>query len=259
VIISEETALIGSANFTHNGITKNNEMSISITDFDKIQELNKWYTTWWQCALELETKELANLTEQVKDINYTKNEKRYISSKKLIKTYYEQISGDEEYLINFLKYWNNKDFTEHLFDLAQYMIEKNNINENDERLCITFREEKHVIPITIGQRYVLVLDCLTKSIGLIMPLEYNRENAHLDGSYKEDIYTLNQKDNAYCVYYKKEDEIKFNKITMVEWKNAVENELMRSKKSSYRKYHQVILYKLIKDKDYRNNIIRKIY
>jgi hypothetical protein len=267
VIISEGSALIGSANFTNNGITENNEMSIIISDFYKIQELNKWYNTWWQYAVELKADIFIDLRNQIKNIEYVKNDIHYISSSKLIKTNYEQINiknrineqKDEEYLINFLKHWNNKVFTEYFFDLAQYIIEKYNINENDERLCITFREERYKIPVTIGQRYVLAPYWFNESIGLIMPLEYHKENAKFDGCYKEKPFKIKQKNNACWVYYKKESEIKLNNTTIAEWEKAINNELNRSKKSSYRKYHQFILYKFIKDHEYRNKILEEIY
>jgi hypothetical protein len=237
------------------------------TDLDKIQELNSWYNIWWNYAAELERKIFTNLDEQVKKITHTRNDIDYIYSQKFIKTYYDQINiknrinkqKDEEYLINFLKHWNNQSFTEYFFDLAQYVIEKYNIKENDERLCITFREEKYKIPITIGQRYILAPYWLTESIGLIMPLNYNKKNANLDGFYKEEFYKLKQKDSACWVYYKKEKKIEFNETTLMEWENAIKNELLRSKRSSYRKYHQVILYKFIVEKDFRIKIMREIY
>ena len=100
---------------------------------------------------------------------------------------------------------------------------------------------------------------LTESIGLIMPLDYNKKNANLDGSYKEGFYKTKQKNNACWVYYKKENEIKFNETTLMEWENAIKNELLRSKKSSYRKYHQAILYKFIVEKDFRTKIMGEIY
>jgi hypothetical protein len=204
VILSENKALVGSANFTNNGITENNEMSVIINDFKKIHEIRMWYDIWWEKASELNNEIFDKLRMQIKTIKYTKNNEQYISSKKLIKSSYEKISmrnkingqKDEEYLINFLKHWNNKIFTQSYFDIAQYIIEKYDIDENDEKLCITFREEGYKIPITIGQRYILEPYWLTESVGLIMPLNYDKENAKLDGYYKEEPYKIKQKDTA---------------------------------------------------------------
>lgn len=107
VIISEGIALIGSANFTTNGITKNNEMSIITTDFDKIRELNIWYNTWLNYAIELGVEIRTKLNERVKEITHVKNDIDYGCSQKLINSYYESINitnrmdnqKDEEYLI----------------------------------------------------------------------------------------------------------------------------------------------------------------
>jgi hypothetical protein len=215
----------------------------------------------------------SNSNEQVRNREYTRNAIYYIPPQKLIKAYYEQTNGknqineekDEKYLINFLRHWNNKKFMEYFFDLAQHIIEKYHINENDERLCITFREERYnrekryKIPITIGQRYILAPYWLTETIGLIMPFGYNKENAYLDGFYKDEPFKIRQRNNASWVYYKKEKERKFNETTIMEWENAIENELLRSKKSSHRKYHQAILYKFIVDEMYRIKVMEEIY
>jgi hypothetical protein len=53
--------------------------------------------------------------------------------------------------------------------------------------------------------------------------------------------------------------MKLNATTLMEWENAIENELSRSKRSSCRKYHQGILYKFIFEKDFRNRIMGEIY
>ena len=93
----------------------------------------------------------------------------------------------------------------------------------------------------------------------MLPENKNKENAILDGFCKEETYKIRQKNNACWVYYRKENEKQFNETTIMEWENAAKNELLRSRKSSYRKYHQDILYKFIMEKSYRMEIMKEIY
>ena len=47
VIITNSRFLLGSANFTQNGLTKKNEMSIIVDDKENVAELNIWFDEWW--------------------------------------------------------------------------------------------------------------------------------------------------------------------------------------------------------------------
>jgi len=273
VIIAEDTALLGSANFTKCGIDKNHEMSIIVNDTNQIDEIKEWYELWWQHAEEIIKEAISiNVKKVIKDDPQNieiKGLKRFSSSfTKKILTKDIQINAkniepnedDEEKLIEYLKIWNDKRYIDGYFDLAQHIIKRFNIHENDERICIAFRSNRHAINFTIGQRWILVPYWQNKCVGLIMPLEFGIENAELEGWVGNPWFFHNNKlkEAAFLAYYREGKNIKFNDITLLEWEKAVKNELMRTTKSGFKRYHKITLYKFICDKEYRSHVLNKV-
>jgi hypothetical protein len=153
IIIAEDVALLGSANFTESGIYKNNEMSLVINDIEKINELKEWYKRSWQYAEEITEDISINVNKVIKDdpqnikIKGLKKNILLSSSPKEIETTYVQSNiksitnshiqndaknieidiEDEQELIKCLKKrkkWNDKKYIESYLDLAQHIIEK---------------------------------------------------------------------------------------------------------------------------------------
>ena len=271
VIISDTKAFFGSANLTKSGITERNELSAVINNHADIALLDTWFDTWWRIGSILDVDSIQKkLRENKKDFLLPNKMKiSLIDSKRLIKTTYELLKSEnkqmdltqnEESLINFLKHWDNKDWMSSYFDLAKHILQKYNIEVNDQRLCISFRRDKYRIPITIGQRYILAPHYRKQnSIGLIMPIKYDVENTKNEGAFLTTYFTKNKSNDVAWVHYDKGiGKFHFNSITFKEWEYAVEEELNKSKISSFRKYHQPILYKFIVDENYRKAIIDEL-
>jgi len=247
-------------------------MSVVINDIEKINELKEWYNRLWQ-QTEGITKDISiNVKKVIKDdtqnieikglkkslgsfIEGIPTEDIQINAKNI-----EPNEDDEEKLIEYLKIWNDKKYINGYFDLAQHIIKKFNIHENDERICISFRSNMYAINFTIGQRWILVPYWQNKSIGLIMPLDYDEENAELDGAAGNPWFFHNNKlkEAAFLAYYKEGESVKFNDITISEWEKAVKNELMHTTKSGFKRYHRITLYKFICDKEYRSRLLDKV-
>lgn len=273
VIISEQKAFFGSANLTKSGITERNELSAVIDNKDDIKSLNSWFDTWWKLSNNLDTEDLRiKIDVYKKELKaQVKNKIVFIKSQHIIKSTYdinktnknEHIEGNknEEYLVNFLRHWENKDWLISYFNLAKYIIEKYNITVSDQRLCISFREEKYRIPITIGQRYILAPHHRKdNSIGLIMSMDYDQKNAEKEGSFLTTYFTKNNKRDAAWVHYDKGTEsFSFNGITLQQWECAVKKELDRSTISSFRKYNQPVIYKFIMEDDFREKILSELF
>jgi phosphatidylserine/phosphatidylglycerophosphate/cardiolipin synthase-like enzyme len=101
-IIAEEQALLGSANFTQKGTSENKEISVIISDVEKVNEIKNWYNDLWQHATELTEDKLIELKKWVKEninniteIERQKNSIPNIFSSKKTETIYEQ-KGTED-------------------------------------------------------------------------------------------------------------------------------------------------------------------
>jgi phosphatidylserine/phosphatidylglycerophosphate/cardiolipin synthase-like enzyme len=96
-IIAEERALLGSANFTQKGTSENKEISIIISDVEKVNEIKNWYNDLWQHATELTKDKLIELRKWAKEnidniteIERQRNSILNIFSSKKTETIYEQ-------------------------------------------------------------------------------------------------------------------------------------------------------------------------
>jgi hypothetical protein len=58
IIIAEEKSFVGSANFTHSGISENNELSIIVDGDKELQKISNWYNEWWENAEILDTEKI---------------------------------------------------------------------------------------------------------------------------------------------------------------------------------------------------------
>ena len=168
---------------------------------------------------------------------------------------------NEEYLINFLKHNKDISFINSYCDLAKKVIEKFDIQDDDPRLCISFREDNYRIPITIGQRYIMNYNYLgtNENFSLIMNINDQYDDYTKDGLIRVTYFQKKNKDDVPYFRFKKDlNNLIFDDKTIKQWENAVENELKRCKKSSYKKHHQSILYKFITDINFRKRIISEI-
>lgn len=270
IIISKDNAFVGSSNLTTAGITRNNELSIIINESEKIKELNQWFDIWWNNSLEINIKDLkTKITEFTKSKTSISPIPEFIKNNNTIRSQYENhekngsvdFEIDRDYLINFLRYWKNKEWLISYCNLAKHILTKFKLKDDDIRLCINCRSDKHRLPITIGQRYIMQPhEDGEFTVSLIMPITYDIKNAKLDGRTKTTYYQKGSKNDVPWVHYDKpEPSFTFNKETITQWEIAVENELKRTKKSGFKKFHQPEIYKLFMDEDYRNQIIQEVF
>ncbi len=268
-IISNKQALFGSSNFTYSGINKNNELSVLIDEPDKIIELSKWFDSWWEFSAEINIEELKKKIKSYKPKpNSTSSKELLMVNNNIINCKYkkpkkESYEVDEDFLKNVvLKHYIDKDWLLSFCSLAKHILTKYNISNDNNRLCITCCGGRYQIAITIGQRYIIYpLEKKEPTINLIMPLDFDEENAKNEGLYKITHFTTHkQNEAAWCRYNTASGSFALNAKTISEWESAVEKELYRTKNNSgYRYAHQPILYTFIMDDKFRNRILDEVY
>lgn len=274
-IITPKKAFLGSANFTKSGICNNNEISAVIDDLKSISELNKWFNSWWNSAHEISDSDIRKIkdNELISIIKNKKDQKNInlcsrnstINSKWCVNTTENSrisIVEDEDYLVDYLHNWGkNKEWLLSYFDIARYILQKCNISQDDERLCISFtKPPKYRISITIGQRYILAPEINNKTcFCLIMPLSFDMDNATKDGCTNPQTtttyFTKKKKNSAAWVRYDKGDNaFTLNDMTKEQWESAAKNELSRSRCCGYKRFNQPILFNLIMNDGVRKRV-----
>lgn len=265
VIINDTSCLIGSANFTRKGICIRDEMAVFISEKKIIDELQSWFNSLWFNSNDYSIEEVNNFVFQNKNLVRSVVSKTEFqpNQKNLRKTSYYSINSKELELIEAIKYmkkselWINK-----YLDIIKDLFIDFNIQEDS--LKISMSTSRLRMPITIGQRYVIRPPYKNEdTLKLILPLEFeplefkeyisNYPSADID----DDYFYKNKIKNARWIRF--DSNIVFsNDILLFNfWKESVRKELMKSKKTGYRKTHNPYYYKLVMELEYRNEILNK--
>jgi phosphatidylserine/phosphatidylglycerophosphate/cardiolipin synthase-like enzyme len=69
VLVTDNSAFLGSANFTENGILVRTEMSVSFSEQEKVEELKSWFQSLWTVASDFSHKQLFEFVKQNEKIN----------------------------------------------------------------------------------------------------------------------------------------------------------------------------------------------
>lgn len=273
VIIAGEKAILGSANFTEKGITKRIEMSALIFDYEKVQELNRWFDCLWldsDCVNIDDLNEYYKSSMLLQDLSDSKPKKSLpsrtpLNKSKLEKSNEKNKGDNNETLINCLKKYPSKEWMNDYFDLAKWIFDWTGLTDDDERLVMSIYKDGKLC-ITVNQRYVL-RSKPSGELGLILPLEYNSEDNFIkdkiiidDDSY---FFSKGKKKvrEARWIKFDRKDRIEFSSEIIEYWKQAILNELKRGTRSGYRDRgsHKSVFYKVINDLSYRKMILKMAF
>lgn len=141
------------------------------------------------------------------------------------------------------------------FDLAREIIQDFEIANDDPRLVMSI-PKGGALPVTINQRYVL-RGSRNGRVGLIMPSEYNPgpdEKVHPD-------YFFNKMHirEALWVEFPTWDRIELPERVKTCWKTAIEEELGQGRRSSFRMFHQPVVFMAIVNLEYRKLVLDQAF
>lgn len=275
VILTGYQAILGSANFTYNGIRSKIEISILIQDEILNSELYEWFGSIWEKSKNISVEELEKYYNSIKTIyqNNPRSDKNCsLSSPKSIRTKLVNLGLDnliisinennqevEERLIKILKYYPNKEWIERYFDLVKTMIDRFEIKNDDGRISMVIPKSGRRLPVNVGQRWV-IRPYVNGEIGMIMPLEYNEIHFEKDGANeKSGYFYTNKKQVARWIHFDRKDGLILSNQIAKYWLDAVDSELKRTKISGRRFAHQSLFFELVTNLKYRKEILNKAF
>lgn len=141
------------------------------------------------------------------------------------------------------------------FDLVGEIIRAFEIANGDPRLVMSMPKGGS-LPIIINQRYV-IRGPRSGKVGLIMPCWYNPgpdEEVHPD-YYFSKMHVR----EALWVEFPIWDRMKLPERTKTCWKMAVEEELRRGSRSSYRRFHQPVVFMAVVNHKYRGLLLDQAF
>jgi hypothetical protein len=279
VIITDNSAFIGSANLTEKGITGRVEMSVLIEEKEQIDELQKWFWDLWNETESLNPPYLERYVSSIMSLsspNLYKPEYSLTSNAPVINANLVDIGSTDiqveniikinqeshKLLIEAIRLTSNREWINSYFDLAKELIEFTGLTNNDPRLVMSLRKDGR-IPISINQRWILKpLRPYNKgNVGLIMPLDYDSQNYDTDGVLFDDegYFFRNKIREARWLGFERKNKIEFSERIKNYWKQAALAELKRGKVSGRREYHKPVVYEAVMNLSYRNKLIEEAF
>lgn len=147
-------------------------------------------------------------------------------------------------LVSLLKDFNRKDLEDY-YEFLDEIIEKFNLQQNDQRLVFNYTDK--ILVFTIGQRYILYVKqtkCTDYKFRVISDKPICEDYINFDG--KPEAY-LNRIQNFKQILYNSESVL-----------NAIEKELKRTQISGYSKYNKNDLEQMAFDVDFRNEVLSQL-
>jgi hypothetical protein len=115
------------------------------------------------------------------------------------------------------------------------------------------------MPINIGQRYVICPSFTKKSIGFILPLEFQEVlNDYNQVISKGKFYDKSGNPEALWVNFDSQILFLDDYNLIINWKKAIKKEVDRTKNSPYRKFHNPNYYEASVNSSYRSKLFEKI-
>lgn len=266
VLVTDNSAFLGSANFTDKGILERTEMSVSFTEQEKVEELKNWFQSLWTSATDFTQKQLFDFVKQNESKNlqpkisrlkspFSKQKRK--SSLVPLDTYLKTDNDYETELIKAIKktkkdkIWLNK-----YFDLVREILTDLDIDEQSQKITMSVTKDLKM-PISIGQRYIVCPRHRRDAIGLILPLEFRDIIVDYPTAVINEDYFFDKKGNQVALWIDFESDVIFSddNFLFAQWKNAAKTELNRTMYSGYRRTHNPLYYKAAMDFNYRQKII----
>lgn len=278
VIISDDYALIGSANFTTKGLTGRTEMSVLIDEEDTIDELTQWYEKLWSIYQPPDTGKIETYIENSSstpsparnrsDVSFSsvkspgKASLSYSDSDDIGNNEDDSEDGHEKLVERVSKAYGS-DWIDSYFDLLDDLISATGLPNDDPRL-VTSLPQKGTIPVTINNRYVLVAfrgkDNRTE---FIIPPDSHRldvytNRADYSGRFNS-IYGEDESEAPWFIGFDRHPTEAVDREFVEDWIDAACREIDRAEASPYKKHHEPLVYEAARNRDYRRRVIEEAF
>src|SRR6185503_4664129 len=272
VIIAEEKALVGSANFTQEGITRRSEMCVLLGDLKQVSELSTWFNRLWELSAPVDVDELAEFIRRApsyrgdREVPFSltspapKVAARAVVGRDAKRKQVIKHSGEiHDALVDRISLAPSRKWIAEYLNLIKELIEFCELEWDDPRLALTLPKKEHRLPVNINQRYVLNAAFVSEKeavVGFILGGDFvryhrlQRQSKRYDPRRGEPTKEL----PYWWGKYAETPNAALSGEFKQEWINAVRAELRRGKRSGFRKHHESRIYDAAVDLDYRASL-----
>lgn len=284
VIIASNKALVGSANLTHRGITKRIEMSVLFEQEPEVEELKAWFEELWARSSTVITFELdeylkslpASIPAEQENIQSRLTSEMPPIRSKLVRlnspefdllAFGEESVNAHELLVERIRLFPSRVWADSYFGLMKEVIEAAALDKNDPRLVTSIPKSpgSWLLPVTINQRYVLAPYRKNKEffVGVIFGAMFKTvAELNFRTAFYGSFDPLRGESDLNTPYF-----LRFNAVSIasipedfrVGWIRAVLAELERASSSSFRKFHQPLVYEAAINAQYREKLLTEAF
>jgi len=256
VVLGNDQALIGSANFTTKGLTGRTEMSVLIDEQDMVDELTDWFETVWSVYNPPEIDRVKTYVETTDDAPspaQTQSTVSFPSDKSPGTASLNTSSGTEDAidiepgdshadLVQRVAEAPSPEWAYSYLKLANELLSEIGLSNDDPRLLMSL-PQAGTLPITVNNRYALVAFREEQSrTELILPSDAPETEAYVeDADYSgrfDPIYGEDESETPWFVGFDGLPQQPVDDTFRDLWVQAVKDEMERATASPYKKYHE---------------------
>jgi len=273
VVIGNELAMLGSANFPKMGLREREEVAVLIDDSPIIQELQDWFNGIWNRAGLPTNEQLEHHIVQLSKVERV-SVPRLSSKGKTYTTRPPQLNSldyAERYkrLIKSVEYAPNHTWINYFFDRVKDVIGITNMEDGDPRLIMAVWKNNGYIGLSLNHRWVLsayyknVNNKQRKdhaAIGFVVSKHYELPIDTSFASFSHAFsYKGKNKGNLRYIVAITEDVTAISDELLTEWRKSVRYQAENEKNSGKKGSHDPLVYRAAIDLDFRKDLLDEAF
>jgi hypothetical protein len=281
-LIAQSRAVVGSANFTRSGLTRNHELAVELSGEAEVRELSAWFDALWAEAAPPRADELERFRDAL-PVDRPRATERLTSTVPEVNASLrveasEPGTATEQQIAARFALAPSREWVDSFLDLANEMIAFTGLGADDARLAVTLPQGPF-LPITINRRYVLCAMRLERgshnkrydapdfkipsdqaSVELILPAATPEGVQQHEGRFRTsrfDPWAKGETETNVPLFlsFVRPAPIRFERAIRDVWREAVLAECDHGRTSPFRRFHQPALYRAITDAKYRRQLL----
>lgn len=277
VVLSDDSAVLGSANLTEKGVIGRTEMGVRFSEENKIKELREWFARIWSESDPVELEELDELvrTSPSASSTYSRSTASLTSDAPRVNASFvedtepptaESIEVDEEghrALVKRVQLAPSREWANSFFGLMSDLIAATGLPEDDSRLVTGIAQDDR-ITLSINTRMAIGAFFSGKpKVGFII----GNDTKNIDELIEKSDYHMpfnaqsgeEEEETPHWMEYEGEPERMVNPTFRREWIKASIREIERASGSIHQGSHQPLVYQAAVNRNYRNQVLSEAF
>lgn len=267
VILTENSAIIGSANFTRTGLRENTELSVLLKQKSQIRELHNWVNELWNRTYPVDEDALSDFADNAEPIDNRSRDRTsmpetgptYNTSLDFLNPKISVEKSGHQRLVERVSEAPDREWINTYFDLMAEVIEITGIDEDDTQIATTVPKSNSRLPVIINQRYVLTAFLEKGKVGFMLPSDSNTVDTFSEYISDFGAFSTSSDNDPYWLEFPGNPNEYLTNQFKDDWKSAIKKEQQRGSHSTHRQWHQSSSYKTAINTTYRGEVLQEAF